>query len=148
MNENEEYYSNAKWSKIGHSDDRHCNSTSDKNREFAFAICNTLLDRWGQGREPCEIRGTCLETWVTDKDGNKVELNKQADIDDIRRDKSNAVHDAINAMVMLGGRPTFQRRRPPKEPKYPFTEAEIEYLSSLHGKEKRLAVKALKAKYE
>lgn len=66
-----EYYSNAKWSKIGHSYDRHCNGDDKQNKEFAESICEVLLERWGHNMSPCEVRGTCLKTWVS-KDNFEV----------------------------------------------------------------------------
>jgi hypothetical protein len=67
------YYSNAKWSKIGDSKDRHCNSDDpQKNLEFASSICDALKNNWGHHQPPCETRGTCLKTWVTDESGKTV----------------------------------------------------------------------------
>ena len=52
------YTSNAKWEKIPDSKDEH------KTYEDAKAIADLLLERYGKFGEHCEIRGTCLKTWV------------------------------------------------------------------------------------
>jgi len=73
------YYSNANWSKTGHSYDKHMLfEDSSKNLDSAFEICKSLKNNYGHHMPPCEIRGTCLETWVTDEKGNKVKENKNA----------------------------------------------------------------------
>jgi len=67
------YYSHATWSKIGESTDKHNNSDNAAvNKKFAFAIAAALKDRWGHSKPPCELRGTCLKSWVTDEKGSKI----------------------------------------------------------------------------
>jgi hypothetical protein len=67
------YHSNAKWTKIGNSSDSHClKDTSKENFEYAQAICQLLMERYGSHTRPCETRGHCIETWVTDENGKTV----------------------------------------------------------------------------
>lgn len=69
------YFSNASWSKIKDSQDSHSHCDSDeKNHAYAESICDQLLYKWGEGGHlsPCEIRGVCLKTWVTDEDGKVI----------------------------------------------------------------------------
>lgn len=61
------YFSNAKWTKIDDSMDRH------ESLDFAQHICSELKKRYGQHTKGCDIRGFCIETWVTDENGNKIE---------------------------------------------------------------------------
>ncbi len=68
------FNSNARWSEIPNSSDSHnIKDTSWENFDYAQTICQLLMDRWGPGERPCEVRGTCLETWVTDENGKRVE---------------------------------------------------------------------------
>jgi hypothetical protein len=67
------FYSNASWSKIKDTQDDHAHGDSpEKNREYAQSICDQMLDKWGQGARPCDVRGACLKAWVTDEEGNAV----------------------------------------------------------------------------
>ena len=68
------YYSNANWSKINDTSDKHCNHDSaEENKAMAFSVCWGLMDNYGNGKE-CEVRGECLDTWVTNSKGEKVSL--------------------------------------------------------------------------
>lgn len=70
---NKTYFSNASWSKIKNTQDDHClHNTPEKNAEYAESICRQLLDKWGRYGKPCEVRGTCLKTWVTDDKGKII----------------------------------------------------------------------------
>lgn len=53
------FYSNANWTKIGYTNDRH------SSEGFSNAMCEALLKNWGVGKPPCEIRGNCLKAWTT-----------------------------------------------------------------------------------
>ena len=48
-----EYKSIATWTKIKKSEDTH------SSKEQAEGVCKMLLERWGPGKSPCEIRGNC-----------------------------------------------------------------------------------------
>ena len=66
------YYSNAKWSKIGNSQDSHNNWDDPAlNKHTARIICQRLMEEYGNIAE-CDIRGKCLEVWVTDEKGCRV----------------------------------------------------------------------------
>lgn len=70
------YHSNAKWSKIKNSSDFHnIKDTDEENLDYAETICELLMTRYGAGgsESPCEIRGVCLKTWVTDEKGKVIE---------------------------------------------------------------------------
>lgn len=60
------YYSNAKWTKIPDSQDSH------QSFEHANAVCMLLREDYGSYKRPCEIRGYCLDSWVTDENGNRI----------------------------------------------------------------------------
>ena len=70
---NKAYYAHVKWSKVGHSIDTH-NNWDDPilNKKTAQAICNRLMQEYGGNRE-CYIRGKCLEVWVTDGKGKRID---------------------------------------------------------------------------
>lgn len=55
------YSSNAKWTNIPDSKDFH------DTLEQAEGVCDMLMEKWGEGNEPCPERGNVLETWVIDE---------------------------------------------------------------------------------
>ncbi|NRA76800.1 MAG: hypothetical protein HRU18_01220 [Pseudoalteromonas sp.] len=67
------YYSNASWTKIDNSKDKHYDNSLHTGLEVARAICKRLLQDYGHGTRGCDIRGHCTGVWITDEDGNKVD---------------------------------------------------------------------------
>ena len=134
------YYSNASWTKIPDSRD------GPNSYDFEHHMCMRLRDDYGPHGRPCEVRGHCTDSWVTDEDGKKV--TREAHIDDIRRNTrdSRGAMNALNTMAMLGGyKPPRIKVR--KEPLNTFSQADRDYLDTLGRKDKKKAVKLLKAKY-
>lgn len=73
------YSSNAKWTKIEDSKDIHDSINQ------ADSICTMLEERWGEGMEPCPIRGNVVETWV-EEEVDLSELNEEL------KSKNNIIH--------------------------------------------------------
>lgn len=68
------YYSNASWTKVGNSRDSHYTRGQFTALNGAMAVCERLLEDYGAKTRGCEVRGHCLDSWVTDEKGNKVEV--------------------------------------------------------------------------
>ena len=66
---NKIFYSNAKWTKIQNSQDHH--STF----EAAQAVCQRLLNDYNHELAG-DVRGICLEVWVTDENKRVLYENK------------------------------------------------------------------------
>lgn len=60
------FTSNARWSKIGTSQDKHYSL------EMARGVRDSLMANYGPTQQPCETRGTCLEAWVEDNKGKRI----------------------------------------------------------------------------
>lgn len=69
--------SHAKWTKIKNSYDTHHRQDNKTAIEFAFAIAYTLRSYYMN--EECEIRGKCLDSWVT-IDGKRYNYMSEVDM--------------------------------------------------------------------